>query len=86
MDITQKKKCSQNRIKNEVENNKFPATGGEIFDALVEASKNMVLGAILASIFEAFGGPEAAWGRLGPNLGRLEAFPESQKRYTKEHQ
>ena len=30
------------------------------FGLYVETSKNMVLGAILASIFEAFGGPEAA--------------------------
>ena len=29
-------------------------------DYRIEAPKNMVLGAILASIFEAFGGPEAA--------------------------
>ena len=69
-----------------VQNTQFPTKNKGILGNVVEASKNMVLGAILASIFEAFGGPEAAWGRLGPYLGGLQASPESQKRYTKQHQ
>ena len=45
----------------------------------VEAPKNMVLKAILASIFEVLAGLKHAWGRLGPDLTRLQAHSDSKK-------
>ena len=40
---------------------------------MLKPQKNLVLEAILASIFEVLAGLKHAWGRLGPDLTHLQA-------------